>query len=513
MEVDFYAVEIHYVYNDFQTPGKWGSVQLQMKEAGFLGIPTKMAFGIGATAEAAIHIGFNAFNFFFYNQILGLSGTYAGLAVTIALIFDAITDPLVGALSDRFKSRWGRRHPFMFVAAAPVAIFFYFIYTPPVALEDFSLFLWFTVFTVLLRSSLTLFTVPHLALGAELSTDYNERSKVMSYNSFFAWIGGAGTHFIGMLVFFAATAQFSYGLLNKDAYPDFALFVAITAFLCMLASGWYTRDRIPTLSQPPAELPGFHLKDTLKDMWGALKNRNYLALMFGLFFLSAFFGTRETLNNHVSTYFWEFKSEEIVWYSLSSLIGFLLAFILTARYHEKFDKRPTILVSVACLCISAALPIICRGIGFFPENHSPYLLPLVLFMAVFYYHCLAVLTISVMSALADIVDEHELTTGRRQEGVFYAARTFFTKSVSGLGHLVAGIFIDFIAFPTSAVPGTVDPDKVFWLGMMDGPIAAVPGIIAIFFYGRYAINKSVHEKIQAELRERRANRIPLAANK
>lgn len=474
-----------------------------MDQNDIVAMRTKLAFGIGATAEAAINVGFNAFNFFFYNQILGLSGTLAGLAVTIALICDAITDPLIGVLSDRLRSRLGRRHPFMFAAPIPVAICFYSIYTPPEALQGLSLFLWFTTFTILLRSFLTLFAVPHLAMGAELSKDYHQRSVVMSYNNFFGWIGGAGTHILGLTVFFVATPEFTYGLLNKQAYPHFGIFVALAALILIFASAWFTRDQIAKLHQPTDDQRGFQFRQIFNEMLSALKNRNYLSLLLGLFFLSAMLGTRETLGNHVSTYFWELRSEQIVWYNLASLFGYASAFVLTARYHVKFDKKPTILGSLIVMCAFSALPILLRILGFFPENHSVILMPLLVFISIFGYHGGAVLNISVMSALADIADEHELHTNRRQEGVFYAARTFFAKAISGMGHLIAGIFIDVIEFPTGASPGTVDPDKVFWLGMMDGPIAVIPGFIAIAFYAGYRINKQRHTEIQEQLAARK----------
>ena len=109
-----------------------------------------------------------------------------------------------------------------------------------------------------------------------------------------------------------------------------------------------------------------------------------------------------------------------------------------------------------------------------------------------------------MSALADIADEHELNTHRRQEGIFYAARSFFAKASSGLGHLLAGIAIDVIGFPVGAEPGTVDPDVVFRLGLIDGPIAVIPGVIAVFFYLKYRLTRVRHQEIQAELAMRRS---------
>jgi glycoside/pentoside/hexuronide:cation symporter, GPH family len=121
-----------------------------------------------------------------------------------------------------------------------------------------------------------------------------------------------------------------------------------------------------------------------------------------------------------------------------------------------------------------------------------------------FYCGVAVFTISVLSALADVADEHELHTGRRQEGIFYAARTFFAKLTSALGHVLAGIAIDVIDFPTGAKAGEVGDAILLKLGLIDGPIAAVPSAIALYFFVRYRIDKRRHTEIQTELATRRA---------
>ena len=115
---------------------------------GSLRTGTKFAYAIGAAAESGIGMAFNAFNFLFYTTVLGMSGTLAGLAVTIALVFDAISDPLVGSISDQWRSPLGRRHPFLYAAPVPMALFFVAIYSPPASLSEPALFVWFTTFTI-----------------------------------------------------------------------------------------------------------------------------------------------------------------------------------------------------------------------------------------------------------------------------------------------------------------------------------------------------------------------------
>ena len=129
---------------------------------------TKLSYGIGAIGEASVLWMLASLAFFFYNQVIGLSGILTGLAIFIAVIFDAISDPLVGSISDNFRSKLGRRHPFMFAAPLPVIACIYFIFTPPEDMSQYAIFVWFACFTILLKLSITLFTIPHLALGAEL---------------------------------------------------------------------------------------------------------------------------------------------------------------------------------------------------------------------------------------------------------------------------------------------------------------------------------------------------------
>ncbi|MBL6690398.1 MAG: MFS transporter [Pseudomonadales bacterium] len=155
-----------------------------------LSLPTMLAYGFGQVSESVKNQGFNIFLLFYYNQVLHVSATGTSLALAIALIFDALTDPIAGSLSDKLKSRWGRRHPFILAAAIPLAVTFYFLFNPPDGLTEFGYILWLTVFAVLVRASMTFYHVPHLALGAEMADSYEQRSTLYAFNTFFAFMGG-----------------------------------------------------------------------------------------------------------------------------------------------------------------------------------------------------------------------------------------------------------------------------------------------------------------------------------
>ncbi len=464
-----------------------------------LTVKTKLAFGVGATGEGATNWIFAGLTFFFYNQVLGLSGSLTGLAVLIAIIFDAISDPVIGSISDRFISKLGRRHPFMFVAPFPTVIAIYLMFFPPIGLSEYGLFGWLAFSTILLRLSITLFAVPHLALGAELSDDYFERSRVMSYNNLFGYMGVIIMHIFVWFLIFPFFAGEKIGQLYQESYTPIAIFSMVLISLCILSSAFFTKDRIPYLKQPSRNESEVKITDLFKDIIGAIKNRNYARLLVGMFFLSMLIGTHETLAIYMGTFFWELSPQQIGWLIINNIIGYAFGFIATAKLHQRFDKPIVIVATVIGLTIFWSASANIALLGFAPERGSWEVVTMIIILGSIASASGSILHISVMSALADIADEHELNTGIRQEGVFYAARAFFSKTSNGIGHVIAGVALDFIAFPANAIPGKIPEETLFNLGLIDGPFAMIWGLIAVFFYARYKITKESHAKIRERL--------------
>jgi Na+/melibiose symporter-like transporter len=463
-------------------------------------------FGAGASAETMSLYSLSVLGMIFYNQVLGLDVLLAGLVPTIALFTDAVSDPFIGSFSDRFRSkRWGRRHPFMFIAPVPIAVSFYCVFSPPEHFEGDALFYWFLGWSISLRTFMTVFHVPHLAFGGELSKDYTERSKIMSYNNFFAWIGGAGVFKLNTMLFFASAGAAANGLLNRDAYPDFSVAIASAIVVVLFGSAWFTRDRISSLPQPPEDLPKFSVRMFFRDVMGAFSNRNYLMLMIAFFSLSMMLGLRGAFNNYMNIFYWELPAQEIgTLVFVGSLVGYATGFLFSARLHSIYDKRLTIVVTAVGLSIFPAMPVILRLLEAWPANGSPYLLWGIIGFGALSSASGSILNISVMSALADIADENELRLGHRQEGTLYAARTFFAKLDNSLGHGIAAVALWLISFPDKAVPGQVDSDTIWWLGLIDSPISIIPGLIAACFYAQYRITRASYDETQRELEAKKS---------
>ena len=166
-------------------------------------LSSQLAFGAGQFAEGARRIGFNFFILFYYNQVLGLSGVMVGAALFIALMFDAVAGPLAGSYSDDCGSRQGRRHPFMYASALPLTLGYLGLFLPPAGLGTWGLFAWLVVFAVLTRTAMTVYQVPHMALGAELTENAGERTRLFALRELFGTLGTAVAVVAGLGFFFS----------------------------------------------------------------------------------------------------------------------------------------------------------------------------------------------------------------------------------------------------------------------------------------------------------------------
>ncbi|WP_293676031.1 MFS transporter [uncultured Phenylobacterium sp.] len=467
-----------------------------------LPLKTKLAFGVGSAAEMIAIYTVATFAMLFYNQVLGVNPVWVGLALSVSLVFDAITEPLVGAWSDRtFSTRFGRRHGWMLASPIPIAVSFYCIFNPP-DLGPLGLAIWCGVSVGMLRQVMTFFHTPHLALGGELSPHYTERSKVMAYNAFFQWVGGSATAWIALTFFFPRTEQFHNGLLNPEPWPQFALAGAIAIIVILYASTIFTMDRIPLLPKTAPNTPKFSLREFFRDIVRALGNVSYAWLLAGYFFLSMMVGLREGLRLYMASFYWQINSSDLRWFIIGSFIGYILAFFFAARMHGRFDKKATMIA--ACLGY-AIVPAIAPTLGMMGllKADSPLLLPILIALGAFGYLAISFLTISVTSALADIADENELKHGIRQEGILYSTRAFAGKLDQAVGAALAGFVVSFIAFPRKATPGQVPEDVLFNLALWDGVVTIVPGVLAAICYGRYRINHTTYLETRRLLAERR----------
>ena len=464
----------------------------------------KTAFGLGSIAEGIAFTTNNTFLLLFYNQVLGLSPALVGLALSAGLIVNAVFDPLVGSWTDRTWTRWGRRHPFMFAAILPIALCYVAVYHPPNWFGTSGQLVWLAVMNTLLLQAMTLFHTPHLALGAEMSNDYLERSSVMNYNTLCLWIGDTMGLVIALRVFFAAGPGFTNGALDPSRYLSYSFFMGGSIMVLLFLSSWWTRSQIARFPKPAAVVERLTLRRFATDISYVMRNRNYVVLLFALLATSLMIGTRNGLGFYISTYYWQLNPNQYsTFYAFGTAGGYILGGLIVKRLHKKFDKRWTGAASSLGYAILPAIPL---GLGYFGvmSPTTPGLLFMLIALAVLHYAPYSIVSTTVRSALADIADEIELKFGVRQEGLLYAARTFFQRVDTALGTALAGWVLTLVAFPAKAVPGKVAQEALQGLAAAY-LLATIPGVVAAIFYTMMRVTRDTHAVTQAAIAERAAS--------
>ena len=459
----------------------------------------KVSYGVGQAAEGIKNAAFNVFVFFYYTQVLGLPTVYTGIAIGIALAVDSITDPLIGSLSDNWQGSNGRRHPFLYASILPLGLFFIGLFSPP-ELGEFALFLWLTVFSVGTRAMMTLYYVPHVSLGAELSDDFNERTEVVAYRYFFSYVGGILTFAIGFVVYFPDT-QF-----NVEAYAPFGITLSWLMMASILVTALGTRKRIPHLpasriNREPVSVWAV-LRKTLLEIRSALTNRSFRWLFSGVLIVFAMVGVDNALNLHMNTYFWELQGGGNLLFFAATPVGALLGTAIASTLTRWFDKKPSVILGTLCWALCQVIPVVLRLLGWFPENGTAELLYSLI--AIKFIQGLGVVQalIAFNSMVADVVDEHELITGMRQEGIFFSSVSFSNKMTSGIGTVAAGFALAFIDWPTGADVQTasdIGAETIAWLGLIYGPIVSGFALVSAYCYSKYGLNRQRHAEIVEEL--------------
>ncbi len=470
--------------------------------SGRLPLSTKIFQGIGALPDTLKNFAFSTFLLFYYNQVLGVRAVLASVAIMVALVIDALTDPMVGSFSDNLRSRLGRRHPLMYLASVPLGIFLYLVFSPPEGLTEIGLFVWLVAFAIATRVSMAFYLVPWNALFAEFSDDYAERTSIITFRYLIGWTGGAIFTFVAWKYIFPSSAEFAKGQLNPTAYHLFAPILGLLVGAAAFLTTHLTRNEIPYLLQPVGQATPFSLKRVFSEVVLALRNRDFLVLFITLLTASAIGGTTEALNIYVQTYFWSLNGEALRWFALA-ILGFLAAFALIPVVQARFDKKRLVIYGLAFLVLNGVAMIGLRFLDVLPPNGSPMLLPLLVTNEIIRIAVFTVVAIMFGSMVADALDAQELTTGRRQEGVFSAALSFSTKATSGLGVLLGGLLLDYIiSFPRGATPESVDPATIRMLGVIAGIALPLLFLFPFSLISRYRITREAHAEIRRQLDER-----------
>ena len=452
---------------------------------------TRLTHAFGAVAFGVKESGLQLFLLLFYGQVLGLPEAWVASGIMLALAIDALIDPWVGQFSDELSSRWGRRHPLLYAAALPAGLAYACLWNPPSGLSPAWLFAYFFGCLVSVRVLLTFVEIPGAALTAELTRDYHRRTTLISQRTLLSWCGGLSLNTFTFSVLLADSPAVPRGVLRASGYHRYGLLAGAVIAGSTLVAAWGTHHLIPHLKRPLAVASGgprlSELRATLRSP--ALR----ITLLSGVFGAMAA-GIASGLEIYVGIFFWRLSSLEMATFPVAYLVGVALAFLMVGPLSRRFGKRTAALATGAAALLVGPFPVLASLAGAFPARSSTAFLPLLLAFCGAALLLRVTTSILCVSMLTDVVEEHELRTRKRSEGLLTAATTLIQKSMSGVGVLASGLLLTVVHFPRNARPGSVAPALLRDLILLYIPLLTALGILSLLLLARYPIDQETHER-------------------
>jgi GPH family glycoside/pentoside/hexuronide:cation symporter len=468
----------------------------------------RLSYGAGGAVYAVKEAAYTMFVLLFYTQVLGLNGSLTGLIIAVSLVWDAITDPLAGTLSDRLRSRWGRRHPFMFASIIPLGLGFIGLFSPPAALLDSQswLALWLLFWSLWVRTFSTTFSIPSLALSTEITSDYQGRSQVLGARLAFLFLFSVLTPASALVLIFTASGD-EDGRFIAGNYPIYGLLsCAICWVMASISTFGTMRYAVP--SDAAQGMPGLResLRDLTRDLVRTLSNTSFRYLLAFDISMMAAYGVVSALNMLVWTYYWKFDAQQVsIILSVPSLLAVGLVLVTLRPLGRRFEKYELLQLSAVGLILNCLWLYPLKMAGLLPDSSDGIVFALnFLFMLIFMY-CFLMRGIQTQSITADITDEHEWDHGLRQEGGFFAASNFANKVATIAGPLYGGLALDIIGLRVGMMPGEVAKPVLDGLVIAYG-LGTLPGmLIALLFGLRITLGRDRVAQVQQLIRERAVN--------
>ncbi|NJR48467.1 MAG: MFS transporter [Leptolyngbyaceae cyanobacterium CSU_1_3] len=455
-----------------------------------LNFKTKLAYGAGDLGPA---ITANILIFYlspFLTDVAGLAPGLAGQTQLIGKVWDAVNDPMVGVMSDKTRSRWGRRYPWILFGAIPFGIFFFLQWIVPTS-SQWGMFAYYTFISIAFGWLYTVVNLPYTALTPELTQDYDERTSLNSFRFAFS-IGGS------------IVAVILVGIIGSlipnnpgQKYLTIGLVCALLSILPLYWCVWGTIDRMKAMglhrpeTEPSLSIPFF------QQVKIAFRNRPFLYVV-GIYLCSwlSFQLTAAIIPYYVTG-----------WMRLNdpwAVPSVVLAVQLTAMavlpiwnaLSQRIGKRGVYAAGMILWIMAQA------GLFFLQPNQ----LVLMYVLAAMAGFGVSVAYLIPWSMLPDVIELDELNTGQRREGIFYSFITFLQKVCLGIAVAIVLQSLDWTGYikPTTAIPLPVQPDAVLLaVRMAIGPVPTVALLIGMVLTYFYPITREVHAEIRLKLHERK----------
>ncbi|HKY93377.1 MAG TPA: MFS transporter [Nevskiaceae bacterium] len=461
----------------------------------------RFAYSLGSAPDAMINIAFNVFLLYYLTSICGLSPGLAGFAVAAGLVVDAFLDPWIGMRSDHCRSRWGRRLPFM-VGATPVMVAgLATLFSLPRAEDPWILFVVVLLLCITIRISISCFVLPFLAVGAELSDDDAERSRIIAWRWAMATILALATVLLGFGVFFKG----DHGIADAADYPRFALALG-ALILAMAACASFAVYRTLDRQYPPPDHDARSFGELLLELRQLLRSPTFRTIFLGCMLSSTGQSATQALSLHVYTFYWSLGGDQTQMPIVALMIGLILGAPLGAVMTRRLEHRTTILLGVVGLMVAQGVLPTLKLCGLLSLTGGA--LTAILSGAQLLAGMMTTVAMLALFAMAtEAIDEHEHGYGVRIEALYFAGLILAGKAANGLGAFLSGAALQIIDFPTDTVGAgaavAIPEQTTRLLGVVVGPGTAVLMAVTLVVLWRYPLDRRRHAAIMADLEKRK----------
>jgi len=449
----------------------------------------QLGYGIGVYGYGLTTQMISSYLIFYGTAVLRLPGGWIGLMVSLSVLWDGVSDPLMGYISDNTRSSLGKRHLYLLLGTLLMVAGNYALWTVNPSLSPTIKFLWLFVILLLHKTFITVYATPYNALGAEMTMDYDNRSAIQGVKTVFFILSILSVTAIGMLVFFKPSLDYPLGQLNPDAYRNMALTVSgLTLFTGLFTyfttAGYRSRD-------DKKDRPNFSLFLTRVNF--ALKEPQFRSVLLGYLFTNLAAALIGTIGLHVFTYTFVFNNVEI-----ATIFGvqFLMSILFQPFWvfiSKKHDKKNVVIAGLKIAIAGSSLLFIMVLFKDFVSGHFEVML---LYAVIVGFGTSGLFSLP-FSMVADTVDIEEHIHGVRNEGVYYGLLNFGYKISQALGIFCFGLLLDLIGFDSSLATQT--PFTLYALGLLLplGTITAM--ILSKSSFEKYTLTREYLASIQKKL--------------